>query len=1020
MLRSCCAVMGGVLLLTAWGQPAERLEKLQEALRWEAERIPWMAERALPPQPPSLPLTVWELAAMARVRSLAQQGRWEDSRAEALEFLQRYTLSALRPWMWTALGVAEFVLREFPRAEAAWDSARATLPTGEPLREQVEYWRLLAILQQGHYQRADHELQQYAERYPAAESADEALWLRALVLESLGNIPQAAQLLELLRQRYPCRNTLAQALARQAYLRLLERRAVEALELLEHLQLHLERFREGNPPGCQPPDEPQLARQELLYIRGEAYILLERWDAAWNVFDTLARQFPDAPLAQRARLQQGWILLRRGSTADALQRFDELRTSPQQEIAELAELYGAIARKRLGDTAAARQQLLELSLRPHSRWSARALLELGQLAYEQRRYQSAQLFLEQARREAADLPTLLTAVLLLGESLYQQQQWREAVRLFQTAEQLLATADSLQLPNPHRYREYALLGLGRSLLALGQPEAALPLLQRLWAEYRDRALQGDEILFWLAEAHYRVGELAQATEAYEQVLLRYPQSARREEALYSIGWCAFRLQQLERAVFWFERLIQEFPQSRFAAEALLRSADALYMLGQYRRAAEQYHELSRRFPNTPYAEYAAYQYGYVLYRLREYSAAEQAFRTFARAYPNSPLAPEALYMLAWIAFQQRNYEAALERLRGLLATQPSPEIAARAWFAIGNAYYNMGRWEDALAAYRTVVERYPNSPFAAEAVQSVQYTLVMLGRSEEAYRWADTIAQRFPATRLEQEARLRRAELLFAEQRYRDALQEYREFVRRYPYNERTPEALLWALRSAIALADEPSAAELLEQLRRTYPQSSQTLQGMLEYAHWKARVDPRTADSLYGVVAAAGDSLTAAEALLHRGLLAYSRADTLRMVMELQRLIALYPQTEFAAQARLQLALYWRAREAYDSVRSVLAPLIAREDALGAEALYRFGEAWMRQRQYDSAARAFEQLRLSHRGREDWYSLGLLQLGECYEQLGRPEAAAEVYRVLLNLRPGDEFGKTAQARLNRLPRRRP
>jgi hypothetical protein len=30
-----------------------------------------------------------------------------------------------------------------------------------------------------------------------------------------------------------------------------------------------------------------------------------------------------------------------------------------------------------------------------------------------------------------------------------------------------------------------------------------------------------------------------------------------------------------------------------------------------------------------------------------------------------------------------------------------------------------------------------------------------------------------------------------------------------------------------------------------------------------------------------------AAEALLHRGLLAYSRADTLRMVMELQRLIA-------------------------------------------------------------------------------------------------------------------------------------
>jgi predicted TPR repeat methyltransferase len=43
------------------------------------------------------------------------------------------------------------------------------------------------------------------------------------------------------------------------------------------------------------------------------------------------------------------------------------------------------------------------------------------------------------------------------------------------------------------------------------------------------------------------------------------------------------------------------------------------------------------------------------------------------------------------------------------------------------------------------------------------------------------------------------------------------------------------------------------------------------------------------------------------------------------------------------------------------------------------------------------------------------LSLGECYEHLQKPDAAAEVYKYIMELRPDDDFGKTAKYRLKEL-----
>lgn len=1021
---------GGVFLIACislQAQPREELvgspvERLHWILRHEQEGLFWQAEqraRALE----AFSLVVQERAQLERVRSLVLQGDWQVARRELRAWLAREPLSPLRIWFWQWAGVAAFALGDYGEAERCWDSTLSLLPAIEERKvrhavgQEVAYWYLLALLQRTQYLRADTVAALYLEHYPSSSHADEALLFRALLAEISHEYQRAVQLLETLRSSYPCHTATPLAIAREAYLRLRLQEFGFALRLTEELQMLLERFQQRDmEPPCEKLTVADLPWQELFFMRAEAYLWRQQWQAAQQEYGRLLENFPQGRLAERARLQIAWLALRTGKVAEATQGFLALQQSSDRLVAALAYLYGALALKAHGDTAAAQQKLLELTLQPDFPLVAMAHLELGRIAYEKGSYTAARSAFEQAVREASEAAVMLQALLLLGSTYQQLQRWEEALGTFRTAEQLLHQPSTAIIPQRRRYEEYGLLGMATSLYFLYRPGEALRLLERLAGERLAEALQPDEILFWLAEAQYSTGDLARAVQAYERLLLNYPRSSRREEALYGTAWCAFRLQQMERAVFWFERLLAEFPDTRYAAEASVRKADALYVLGQYQRAAHTYWELAQRFPATAEGEYAAYQYGYVLYRLRDYERAEDAFQYFVRTYPRSSLVEEALYFLGWLPFQQQHYEGAITRFRALLELYPRSELAPRTWFALGNAYYNMERWEEALRAYRTVVEQFPKSPFALEAIKSVQYCLMALGRVDEAYRWIDTVVQQYPATRLEEEARLKRAELFFVRQRYDTALREYVEFAQRYPYSERTAEALYWAVRSALALGDLATAARLSSDLRRRYPQDWYTAQSLLELAREQVRIDPAAADTLYRYIERRGDSTQAAEALFQRGIIAVLRGDTASALERWSAVVGQYPGTEFALQARYRLAVYWRLQERYDSVRALLQPLGMRRDDVGAEALYYIGEAWMREGRCDSAVIAFETLYHTHPNTEPWTPLSLLQVGECYERLGNLAAAAAAYRMVLTLRPHDEYGRTARGRLRRLP----
>jgi TolA-binding protein len=92
----------------------------------------------------------------------------------------------------------------------------------------------------------------------------------------------------------------------------------------------------------------------------------------------------------------------------------------------------------------------------------------------------------------------------------------------------------------------------------------------------------------------------------------------------------------------------------------------------------------------------------------------------------------------------------------------------------------------------------------------------------------------------------------------------------------------------------------------------------------------------------------------------------------------------------------------------------------IAAEAQYRIGELWLKQKEYDNAITAFLGVREQFSSIEDWFSLSLLGLGDCYETIKNYDAAKEVFQTLTTLRPDDDYGKSASARLKRIQKVKP
>lgn len=857
----------------------------------------------------------------------------------------------------------------------------------------------------------------------ATDVAAQAQYAIGQIHEQSGQEQEASAAYGVVWTSYPTSPLAIAARVRQAVLALGRRQAIRSIDLLNGIDSMLVQYGQQQ-AATAGVDTVTLDLVPVVRAQGLAQAGL--YQKAIDTCNAFLRRRPSSAFVWVVHLAAGYSHLHLNRPDSALRHYDAIVSGDGAEASDTrfqALLYRALCLKRLGRADEAEREFSALSMQTGYPYKAQSLIEVGQAQYERQDYERAVRSLERAEREAQDAATMLRAQILLSSSLMHRQQWTRAASVLERAERIATESREELVPLRLRYLADARLHRGICFVEAGQPRSAIAALTDFLGNH-PQDVRRDEATFWLAEAMYKEDLLKNAQELYEEVVRRYTASPRREEAMYGLAWTFFRRRDFDRSAKVFGELISTYPSSTYATEAMVRRADGLYIAKQFSAAARQYEQAAQRDPSSEEGQYAAFQAGQAAYRGGDLGRSVDLMRSFVQRYPKSRLADDALYLIGWVAFQQQDDAAAVAEFERLLQAYPDGDHAVRALYTVGDAYFNLGNIDAAIATYRDVMSRFPSHPLAAEAAKSLQDVLVGQGRTEEALVVLDTLIRANPQSLAAEEFAWRKAEIFTSGKNYSSAVDELQAYLKKYPSAQRNEEALYLLGRTYLSMNDVNQAREAFRSIERRNPSSRYVVSAAMDLAEFYTRAANTTsADSIYSVIVTnhATDTVAASLAGYELAEHARMREDTSAALLLYQQTADRYASSEYGAQARYKLAQLHRRAGRIDSMRFHLNMLAQRTDAplIVANVLYDLGTSYLREKNVAMAATYFERVRDDYAGIEDWYTLCMLALGECYETLQRKADAQQTYQTVLTLRPDDDYGKTAQARLKRLGGRR-
>lgn len=953
--------------------------------------------------------------------------------AKLEDFIRNRPNSPFVPLAALMRGYMMFQNRDYRKAEVLLEEAKVYSRNDFTTRQDSTYyhfahnavfWRGVALFHLGRFDEAQPAFEECYREYPDGEYADDALFALGLSAEINKNNELAINYYKTLCKKYPYSNNYVSSRIREANNYLILRDHINAIIAIDNAVNVLNRIEKKIDDGekYELQTNAEHAAEESLYLKAEANNIAGNISEAEANYSLFIDTYPQSKMINYARLGLAWVCLDNGKYEKALFYYDQIINNTDNEInsklVASAQLFRTITLKKNNNIQQAKKELSALVVQPDFPLLADALFEFGLINYELEDYENSIRNLQRSERESGDAQLLIKIKMLLGANYFEQRKWPQAHAEYKQAEQLALKSADLFLVKKNWYLAEARLKQGIALVNNARYKEAIPPLQAFIADNRkDNRL--DEAMFWMSEAYYRSDMLNNSIENYQSIIRRFPDSKRIEESYYGLGWSYFRLKKFKESSETFDNMIKAYPKSKFAVEVLARQGDGYYVLKQFAKAIESYQKALKIDSKNEEALYCSYQICHAYYKMGSFDQAVTQLLNFVKKYPNSSYSDNALYLVGWIRFQQKNYHEAIENFRFLIDAYPSSSLIVQARYTIGDSYYNLANFDAAIAAYKEIVEKYPSSPLAGDALRSMQFCLESLGRTDEALRITDTFIAANPESPFAEEFAFKKGEMFYSGKKFNDAISEYNSFIKQYPESDKAAEAVYWMAKSFMSMNDTSNTINSFNEVINKYPKSEYAPLSLLESAGYHKSInDIAKSEELYRqMMSKYPDNPGAAQAGFEISSIRIAVGDTNKAIHILREVIDKYKDNEYAEQSRYRVAMYFKLRNENDSALYHF-ELLAKSEfnyTLAAEAQFRIGEIKMQQDDIKSAMQAFLAVKERFTGVEDWYSLSLLNLGECYEKTEDFKSAKDIYSALLALRPDDEYGAEADRRLKNI-----
>jgi TolA-binding protein len=267
-------------------------------------------------------------------------------------------------------------------------------------------------------------------------------------------------------------------------------------------------------------------------------------------------------------------------------------------------------------------------------------------------------------------PTLWAAkaLLWLGDQAFQRERFREAVHRYEEL-----------LDHPHGSE----LDSWQVRFKLGSSHDRLEHWERAVTEYRqvlELAPEGSErkTSLWRAadilfDPLERYGE---ALPLFEEIVRKYPDDDLRDP-YFRLGICGFYIEEWQKALQAFLAFLERYPNEPRLAEAGYRAGRCLYELRRYREALTRLEGVVSVYPGSEYADDALVYIGAAREALDDYQTALVSFGRVLKDYPDGDAAADAMAGIARAYTFLGMADLAEQELQRLFRYYPGSETARR-------------------------------------------------------------------------------------------------------------------------------------------------------------------------------------------------------------------------------------------------------------------------------------------------------------------------------------------------------
>jgi TolA-binding protein len=462
--------------------------------------------------------------------------------------------------------------------------------------------------------------------------------------------------------------------------------------------------------------------------------------------------------------------------------------------------------------------------------------------------------------------------------------------------------------------------------------------------------------FAAAAEHYRAGEWQQAADGFATVLQQNASGARALDAQFFHGEALAQLGRWQEALPDFVQVLKSAPDGPHARQSLFRAGEAAYMTANDGLAQKYLTSFRDQFGDDPLNAFALTYLGNLELQARHIDEAEKMFQEVLKRFPEGQMALESQFGLA----QSWQQAGKLEQARDLYqqVVQRGGELLEPALVQLGSTENSLGSYDQALATFRQFAAKFPESSLTDKSQLGQGYSLHKLGLNADAQAILAPLASK-PETKIDASYLLGLSQA--AEQQW-DAAAETLKSIPLDDAHELAPAVVYHA---ADALLHAGKTEEASQEFNRVLEKFS--------------------------------DSAWADDSLLGKTQLAIQQKDAAACLQLADDLLAKFPDSPLAAQAKLAkgqaLAALDKPEEAAAALQSLVDSAAASDPAVAelrerAQSLLAMSQAKLGQ--FDEAKRAVNQLAASAKDGSLTNDLKV-RVGEMAQAAGKPEVAQEL-----------------------------